>query len=122
MADKKITAATATTPATTDRVPIGKSGDSTAYYLTLGQITGMAMEMSLTANASASDTTITISAAPSGAGTNLGFVVIDPYTIECEVREVDGLSGTTVTVTALDYAHSSGDAVMWITEPVLNAK
>jgi hypothetical protein len=49
-------------------------------------------------------------------------VVIDPWTTECEVRKVTGISGLDLTVAALTYAHSTDDAVIYATNPTVNVK
>ncbi len=44
------------------------------------------------------------------------FVVIDPYTIQCETRLVTFVSGTTLSFNnALLYSHTTGDAVLIVT-------
>lgn len=70
-------------------------------------------ERTMAAASLATATTITLDAAPSlGAGN--GYVVIDPFTIEAEVRRVTAVAGAVLTIPALTYAHASGDKVLFV--------
>jgi hypothetical protein len=88
--------------------------------MTVGALAGKEYELSALAAAAA--TTINTNAVPKGAVADTIYVVIDPYTDECEVRKVTTISDTTLTVAALDYAHAANDAVFFISDAVLNAK
>jgi len=50
------------------------------------------------------------------------YVVIDPYTIECEVRRISNISGTTLTIAALSYTHTAGDPIFYEQSDVINSK
>lgn len=76
----------------------------------------------LNADISATDTTLDLNKRIPTAGPNHIFLVIDPFTIECEVRVVTNISGTTYTIAALDYAHSANDLVLWFSSPTINVK
>lgn len=70
-------------------------------------------ERTMAAASLATATTITLDAAPSlGAGN--GYIVIDPFTIEAEVRRVTAVAGAVLTIPALTYAHASGDKVLFV--------
>lgn len=58
-------------------------------------------------------TSVIVKSAPLAVGANLGFLVIDPYTIECEIRKVTNITGNTFTVGALTYNHLDGDVCIW---------
>lgn len=68
-------------------------------------------QSSLSSSPSAGATSFTVNAVPVGLGVD-AIIVIDPFTTEAELRRVTSLVGTTVTVSALTYAHASGDAVL----------
>jgi hypothetical protein len=76
----------------------------------------------LTASPSATDTTIDVSRLPTGAIADGFYVVIDPWTTECEVRKVTAISGLTLTIGALTYAHDKDDGVIFIVNRNLNVK
>jgi hypothetical protein len=67
-------------------------------------------------------TTVTVNRIPEGAIANGFWIVIDPWTTECEIRKVTAISSTTLTVAALTYAHNNGDAVIFTTELIANVK
>jgi hypothetical protein len=68
----------------------------------------------LGASASIGQTTITIDKNPPNLLLNNGFVVIDPFTTEAELRRVSNISGKTLTLhTALGYNHAAGDLIFW---------
>lgn len=80
-------------------------------------------ELLLSANCSATDTTITVQNIPTGIGSDLGWIVIDYYTIECEVIKIASVSGNTITLEdGLTYAHSSGNPCAIITSEPVSAK
>lgn len=76
----------------------------------------------LSADVSASATSIAPLFVPDWVQANGAWVVIDFPTTECEVRKITAVSGNTLTVAALDYAHSSSDPVLFITAPTVNVK
>src|SRR5512139_3458163 len=76
----------------------------------------------LTRDVSATATTIYINSLPRNVAAYSGWVVIDPYTVQCEVRQVTARSGKILTVAALSYAHSRYDEVMFIDHLALSAK
>lgn len=77
---------------------------------------------SLSANVVATATQIVVTNHPAGMAANTHWVVIDPYTVECEVRKVTLVAGLTLTVAALAYNHSANDPVFITSNPVLNVK
>ncbi len=71
---------------------------------------------------SVGDSTVTLSrsASPIVKGRSL-LIVIDPFTIGCEVREVAALSGSTLTMqTALTRSHSDGVIALLVADDTLN--
>lgn len=82
------------------------------------------MERSRLSVASATGaTSISVNTLPRNAGAYSGYVVIDPYTTECEVRRVTARAGKALTVAALTYAHSKYDEVLFVSElPWISAK
>lgn len=69
----------------------------------------------LSASTSAGASTLTASALPTGIATNLGYLVIDPFTIQCEIRKVTGIAGSVLTLNgALTWAHASGDIAFFL--------
>jgi hypothetical protein len=118
MASTVITGATDWSAATgAGYLPVGVSADSTAYSMRLGAITGKANVSALSAAPSATDTTVTVYGLPDGVVANTFWVVIDPYTVQCEIRKVTGISTLDLTVAALTYDHAVDDAVMFTTNP-----
>lgn len=79
--------------------PAGPAGTGNSTY-----------EYQLVGSPSAGATSITLDRVPNWIGVN-SFVVIDPFTIEAEIRKVTAIVGSTLTVAALTYAHASGDYV-----------
>lgn len=115
-------ATTVTTPAITDELPVAQSGSSTATNINTAQIVGFAGIGYLSAAPSATDTTIDVKSMPSGVVANAVWAVIDPYTSECEIRKVTGISTLALTVAALTYAHAVDDPVIFVNSPVVNVK
>jgi hypothetical protein len=58
-------------------------------------------------------TTINLQSATLAVGANMGYVILDPYTVEAEIRKVTAVTSTTFTVAATTYAHADGDVVFW---------
>lgn len=80
------------------------------------------LEMTLSASTSVGATAITVKKRPGNLAAYAGWVVVDPYTSECEVRLATAISGNTFTVGALAYAHAAGDPVLWIVEPIVEVR
>lgn len=71
--------------------------------------------MRMGAAASASATSITLRTAPNTVGADYGWLAIDPFTTQCEIRKIASISDTTIDLhVALDYSHSADDAVLWM--------
>lgn len=85
-----------------------------AEYITSGA------QMSLASDTSATDTTATVKSKLTGIADESGFAIIDPYTVQCEIKKVTGVSGNDLTVSALAFAHAENDPVLWSTEPMVN--
>src|SRR4030067_358739 len=45
------------------------------------------------------------------------WMVVDPMTVECEVRRITAVSGSTYSFAALAYAHAASDLVFFIENP-----
>jgi hypothetical protein len=76
----------------------------------------------LTADVAASATSISVNRLPTGAIADGFWVIIDPWTVQCEIRKVTAISGNTLTVAALGFAHSADDAIIYTTQPIINVK
>lgn len=76
----------------------------------------------LTEDVVATDTLITLNKNIPNVTAYNTFVVIDPFTIECEIRSVTAVVGNTYTIDALTYNHSAGDPVLYTEFPYCNAK
>jgi hypothetical protein len=61
---------------------------------------------------------VIVNAVPKGVVANMGWVAIDPYTVECEVRKVTGIAGNVLTLAPLSYAHAASDRVIWLDDAV----
>lgn len=121
MADTKITGATAiTAPTGAERLPAAIASDSTAYYASLSTISAWSGVSSLSAAPSATDTTISVFGLPDGVIANAIWVVIDPYTVQCEIRKVTAISSLDLTVAALSFNHAINDAVLFVTNPAIS--
>lgn len=73
----------------------------------------------LSSAVSAGATAINVLTLPVSAAANRGYVVIEPFSTNCEIRQIDTIVGTTINIIGsaaypLNYAHSSGTTVMWI--------
>lgn len=74
----------------------------------------VAASMKLNGAVTAGTATLTVQADPSAASSGARFVVIDPWTVECEIKRVSSISGSTITLsTNLAYNHASGDTVFY---------
>lgn len=71
-------------------------------------------------NSSMSATTVDLTYLPDGAAVETAWIIVDPYTNDCEIRKVEGISGRTITIAALDHAHAAGDPIIWTPFPVWN--
>jgi hypothetical protein len=58
-------------------------------------------------------TSVSLRTAPPAALQNTGYFIIDPFTVECEIRKAGVISGTSVAISALTYAHAVDDPVLW---------
>lgn len=76
----------------------------------------------LTRAAGATDTSIYINSLPRGVGAYSGWVLIDPFTVQCELREITARAGKKLTIAALAYDHARYDEVMFIDSMHLSAK
>ena len=76
----------------------------------------------LAAAVSATDTTLDLNKAIPNAGASDLYLIIDPFTTECEIRKPTIVIGTTYTVPAFTYAHTKGDPVFWTEFPYANVK
>src|SRR3990170_1409181 len=76
----------------------------------------------LTNLASSGATTIVVDDVPDGLILNTVWAVIDPWTAECEIRKVTGISSTTLTIAATGYDHAADDAVILMWEPEVSVK
>lgn len=85
------------------------------------QVTASGSSGELGSSVSAGATSIDTNGAPSWFGVG-SYLVIDPFTIECEVRKVTAWASGTATVAALTYAHSQGDALLFEDTDVINAR
>jgi len=82
-----------------------------------------AQEMELYGNVAVNDTYVTVVAKAKGIIADGGWIVIDPYTDECEVRKITGINGEILSFDdGLDYAHSDGGLVYWSAESIVNVK
>lgn len=79
-----------------------------------GSSDAVALTMRLGSSASVAATTITLRTALDPAvEDSQGYLIIDPFTAECEIRSVVTNGGTSIGVDALTYAHAAGDIVLW---------
>lgn len=75
------------------------------------------------ANVSAAATAITTRTALNTLGANLGWVAVDPFTAQCEIRKIASISGTTVNLhLALGYDHGVDDAMLWMPTPEISVE
>lgn len=71
----------------------------------------------------AASTYVRLRTAPSGIADDLGYIVIDPFTSECELRKIKTISGRDVELyDALDYTHADDDEVFWQPIPYLTVE
>lgn len=76
----------------------------------------------LTRAVAATATTIYINSLPRNVGAYGGYVAIDPWTTECEVRKVVSRAGKILTLdAALAYSHSAKDEVLFVDRAWVNA-
>lgn len=76
----------------------------------------------LAAAVSATDTTLDLNKAIPNAGASDLYLIIDPFTTECEIRKATIVIGATYTVSAFTYAHAKDDPVFWTEFPYVNVK
>ncbi len=121
MSGTTIGGATLTTPQSTDWVPLQRPADTTPRRATIATLLPMSQQK-LSDSSAVSATSISVNLVPRGMVASGSWVVIDPYTSECEVRKVTAITDTTATVAALAYAHAANDGVLWLDNPVLNVE
>lgn len=79
--------------------------------------------MTLGANAAATAVSITLTAAPHALAQQTTWICLDPFTVQAEIREVTSVVNTTVNLaSALVYAHSTNDPLVWMASPVWDVK
>src|SRR3990167_3527132 len=79
-----------------------------------------AFRYKLGSSTAVSATSVTLNTAYPNAVAYQTYMLIDPFTPECESRLITGISGLTYSVDALEYAHDENDAI-WFTElPLLS--
>lgn len=102
---------------------LGGLGKST-YEQDAQSMRPLLMERSrLTRAVAATDTTLYVNSLPRGAGAYSGYLIIDPYTTECEVRRYTVRAGKILTVAALAYAHAKYDEIILVDNlPYISAK
>lgn len=89
-------------------------GDTGTWGTVLNEyLTESASLATLATSPSAGATTFDLAVVP-GALRVGSIIAIDAYTTQCEIRSVGGIAGSTITVGALKFSHSSGDAVVVI--------
>lgn len=76
--------------------------------------------VTLAAPTSIGDTTLTLSPMPVTTSGSYSWIIIDPFTTQCEIRKVTAIGANISLGRALAYAHSSGDTVLWADEPIFN--
>ena len=121
MTIKRISDATAITPALGVEIPAAIDGDNTAYKITVAQLSGFAGAMYLSAAANPTDTTIAVSSLPSNTLADATWVVISPYTTSCEIRLITNIAGLALTVAALANAHAINSPVLVTPTPIFHA-
>lgn len=87
-------------------------GDSDTWGSVLNDyLTESAFHTALDGDVSSGATTFDVSVAPPGLIVG-SVILIDAYTTEAEMKKVTGISSNTITVSATNYSHSSGDTVL----------
>lgn len=100
-------------------MPISQYSDELPTEKTM-QILSYGDKMYLAGNAGAGGTTISVYNVSSGITSFRGWLVIDPYTDECEIRKVRSVNDTTLTISALSYSHDINNVVLLIPNPIIN--
>ena len=107
-----------TTPAGTEHVLVDDA--STTKRVALNTLP-MGQHSLLMSTAAAGASTINVGGLATGAPSLGNWVMIDPYTIECEIRRVSSRSASTITLSSvLTYAHSTNDQVVFMDYPKVN--
>ena len=85
-----------------------------------GDLKGLFEQWRLTADTAIAATTITLSdTPPPGFSSRASLLAVDPGSVQCELRVVSSISGTTITLDrALSYAHSEDASVLWLVSGV----
>lgn len=111
---KKISELTQENPLIAAEIPIAQSGSTVG--ITLPSILGFSGQMFLSDVVGALATTVYVKSLFSASANQGGWIVIDPYTSECEVRKVvtANLASNSITIAALAYAHDINDLVLWL--------
>ncbi len=98
------------------------TGISTSAYLSAADYDSMADRFDATIlhatadTITATDTTIDIKAtADMRIG---GFVAVDPFSADCEIRKITGVSGTTITVASQLAAHNDDTLILYMNRPM----
>lgn len=71
--------------------------------------------------AGAGATQVNLKNKPSYAGSGI-WVVVNPYSSTCEMRQVSSVSGLGAAIAALTNAHAADEPVLWIDQPFANVK
>lgn len=101
---------------------IEKDAKDLRVLINQGPISSTATEFQLQSDTIVTDTTIVTNRTPLWLLASGFWIAIDPWTIECEIRKVTAVSGSTLTVAALTYAHSASDPVLFLDAPIANVK
>lgn len=122
--DEKVSALGALSPANiAAEFPVIQPGNLTDNFrINIAQSLGFTGRMYLASNAGAGAISIIVQSLTSGVSAEAGWVVIDPYTIECEIRKVTGISGNQLTIAALTYSHVAFDSVFWVDSGLVNVE
>ena len=97
-----------------DMIPIAKTGDTTAYHATVGQLTGASGVMALSTNAAVGATSVNLRSVPDYVSGYGGYLIIDPGSVECEVRNQTTFAANVASfATPLTYAHAVDANVLW---------
>ena len=111
-------------PAGTEHVIVDDAG--TTKRVTLSAIAALqgatSMATALAAAPSAGATSVSVDAVPAGLTLNKAWAIIDPWTVQAELRAITGITGTTLTVAALGFDHAIDDVVLLTSEPTLTIK
>lgn len=102
-----------------ERVSILESYPADPANYTLSDV---AYVYQLARDVGATETTITLNKKIPGSSDELLFLVIDPFTIDCEIRKVTSVLDEAYTIAALTYAHDEDRLVFAIYNSIVNVK